>query len=157
MEIGVLRQMMKRGKVWSIVAEDVRLDRESTKTIAKVLTAEQKRILFDVAGQRLEWMVAHCASVLAVSTTSRGIELKHLRWRDVDRLSEETSIRRSKTEAGHRTIPMNSDAMTALARLRDRAEKLGSCQPDISYFPRVKGIRSTRPARRPGGRRGDQS
>lgn len=59
MEIGVLRQMMKRGNVWSIVAEDVRLDRESTKTIAKVLTAEQKRILFDVAGQRPEWMAAH--------------------------------------------------------------------------------------------------
>ncbi len=75
------------------------------------------------------------ASVLAVSTTSRGIELKHQRWRDVDRLAEETSIRRTKTEAGHRTIPMNGDAMTAVAKLWDRAEKLGSGRPDHFVLP----------------------
>ena len=31
MEIGVLRQIMKRGKVWSIVSEDVKLDREGNR------------------------------------------------------------------------------------------------------------------------------
>jgi site-specific recombinase XerD len=44
MEIGVLRQMMKKAKIWSIVADDVRLDKESTRPIAKVLTEEQKKL-----------------------------------------------------------------------------------------------------------------
>jgi hypothetical protein len=92
MEIGVLRRIMKRGKVWSIVAEDVKLDPESKRPIAKVLTPEQKSRLFDVAGQRPEWMVVHCAAVVAVSTTSRGIELKHLRWRDLDLFVKQMTI-----------------------------------------------------------------
>lgn len=32
-------------------------------------------------GLKRRWMVAYCAAVLAVSTTCRGIELKHLRQR----------------------------------------------------------------------------
>lgn len=34
---------MKRAKVWSVVAEDVKMDRENTGAIARVLTAEQKK------------------------------------------------------------------------------------------------------------------
>lgn len=135
MEIGVLRRIMKRARVWTVLAEDVRMDRESTRPIGKALTAEQKQRLFDVAGNRPEWMVAQCAAVLAVSTTSRGVELKHLRGLDVDLFAKEMSIRRSKTEAGHRTIPLNGDAMTAIARLRGRAEIIGSGEPDHFVFP----------------------
>lgn len=135
MEIGVLRRIMKRGKVWSMVAEDVKLDPESKRPIAKVLTPEQKSRLFEVAGQRPEWMVAHCAAVVAVSTTSRGIELKHLRWRDIDLFAQQMTICRSKTDAGLREIPLNGDAMSAIARLFDRAQKLGSDQPEHFVFP----------------------
>jgi integrase len=84
MEVGLLRQMMKRARVWSVVAEDVRLDKENTRPIAKVLTDEQKRLLFDTAASKEDWLVAFCAGVLAVSTTCRGMELKHLRWGDAD-------------------------------------------------------------------------
>ena len=38
----------------------------------------------ETAASRPEWMVAHCAAVLAVSTTCRGVEIKNLRWQDVD-------------------------------------------------------------------------
>src|SRR5260370_851882 len=64
-------------------------------------------------------MVAHCAAVLAVSTTCRGVEVKNLPWRHVDLFGRVATIRRSKTAAGHRTIPLNGDAMAALARLLD--------------------------------------
>jgi tetrahydromethanopterin S-methyltransferase subunit F len=43
MEVGVLRRIMKRAKVWSIVSEDVRLDRENTRSIARVLTEVKRR------------------------------------------------------------------------------------------------------------------
>src|SRR5574338_471814 len=52
LEIKVLRQLMKRAKCWNVVAEDVRMDRENSGTIAKVLTPELKQILFQVAGTR---------------------------------------------------------------------------------------------------------
>jgi len=105
MEIGVLRRIMKRAKTWSIAAEDVKLDRENTGDIAKVLTREEKLTLFETAAMKEEWLVVYCAAVLAVSTTCRGIELKHLRWRDVDLFERCMVIRRSKTQAGHRNIP----------------------------------------------------
>jgi integrase len=135
MEIGVLRQIMKRSKVWGIVAEDVKLDRENTRPIAKVLTEEQKRLLFDTASSNHGWLVAYCAAVLAVNTTCRGIELKHLRWGDVDLFERAIVIRRSKTEAGHRPIPLNADAMAALSRLRQRAEGLGTAELEHFVFP----------------------
>jgi integrase len=116
-------------------AEDVRLDRENTRPIARVLTKEDKKLLFDTAASKDEWLVAYCAAVLAVNTTCRGIELKHLRWRDVDLFDRAIVIRRSKTEAGHRPISLNGDAMAALSRLRKRAEVVGSAEPIHFVFP----------------------
>jgi integrase len=135
MEVGVLRQIMRRAKVWAIVAEDVKRDKENTRPIGRVLTADQKRLLFETAASKEEWLAAYCAAVLAVNTTCRGIELKNLRWADADLFQREMAIRRSKTEAGHRDLPINSDAMAALARLRQRAEALGSAEPEHFVFP----------------------
>ena len=68
MEITLLRQLMRRGKVWSMVAEDVRMLPERRGVTGRVITHEQKQLLFRIAGSRSTWMVAHCAAVLAVST-----------------------------------------------------------------------------------------
>jgi len=46
MEVGVLRRMLKRAKVWAAVDEDVKAFPEHARTVGKVLTAEQKRLLF---------------------------------------------------------------------------------------------------------------
>ena len=132
MEIGVLRRITKRAKVWIVVAEDVKMDRENAAGIGRVLTVEQKKRLFETAATKDEWLVVYCGAVLAVSTTCRGIELKNLRWLDVDLFKRIVVIRRSKTQAGHREIPLNADSMAALARLRHRAEALGS--DDFSHF-----------------------
>jgi integrase len=99
------------------------------------LTAGEKRILFTTAATKDEWLVAYCAAVLAVSTTCRGIELKHLQWRDVDLFERSIVIRRSKTEAGQRSIPLNNDAIAALAHLRQRAEAFKAHEPDHFVFP----------------------
>ena len=135
MEVGVLRRLMKRAKLWSRVAEDVKLDREGLRPVAKVLPAEQKWLLFETAASNDNWLVAYCAAVLAVNTTCRGIELKHLRWSDVDLFDQSVSINRSKTAAGCRSIPLNGDALAALARLRKRAEILGCAEQEHFVFP----------------------
>jgi integrase len=135
METGVLRRMLKRAKVWNAVSEDVKALPEERGSVAKVLPPDLKRKLFETAASRPEWMVAHCAAVLAVSTTCRGVEIKNLRWQDVDLFGRIATIRRSKTAAGHRTIPLNGDAMAALARLLERARALGSSEPEHYVFP----------------------
>ena len=135
MEITVLRQMLRRAKIWSVVAEDVRMLPERQASVARVLNRKQKELLFSVAGSQDAWMVAHCAAVLAVSTTCRGVELRNLRWQDVDVFERIMVVRRSKTEAGKRTIPLNSDAIEALARLRHRAEAHNATDPEHFIFP----------------------
>src|SRR5579862_6506704 len=84
MEVGVLRRLLKRAKIWTALAEDVRMLPERQKPIARVLNSDDKRLLFQTAASRPEWHVAYYAAVLAASTTARGVELKNLRWSDVD-------------------------------------------------------------------------
>jgi len=135
MDIGVLRLVLKRAKTWTLVADDVKLFPKQPRVVGQVLTSEQKAQLFRVASSRPDWMVAYCAAVLAVSTTCRSVELKNLRWADVDIFNQTMRVRRSKTEAGHRTIPLNRDATLALAKLRERAEAFGSSVPEHCVFP----------------------
>jgi integrase len=135
METGVMRRLMKRARVWNSVAEDVKAFSERGRPIARVLTADQKKKLFETAASKQDWVVAHCAAVLAVSTTCRGVELKNLRWQDVDLFGLVVSIKRSKTEAGLRTLPLNSDAAAALARLWERAQFNNAIAPEHFVFP----------------------
>ncbi len=65
----------------------------------------------------------------------RSVELKHLRWQDVDLLERFITVRRSKTEAGKREIPLNDDAFTALLQLREQAQDQGSELPEHFVFP----------------------
>jgi integrase len=134
METGVLRRVLKRAKTWSAVAEDVRMLPENQETVGRALPADLKRRLFETAASKPGWMVAHCAAVLAASTTCRGVELRGLRWKDVDLFGRVMVVRRSKTTAGHRTIPLNSDAMAALARLLERARAFGAAEPEHFVF-----------------------
>jgi len=135
METGVLRRILKRGKVWNAIAEDVKTFPENESQVGRALTGEQKRKLFETAAGNPDWMVAYCAAVLAVSTTCRGVELKNLRWCDVDLFNRVVTIRRSKTAAGHRSIPLNADAVAAFGRLWERAEALGTSEADHYVFP----------------------
>jgi len=135
METGVLRRMLKRAKVWNAISEDVKALPERQGDVGKVLPADLKQMLFETAASKPEWMVAHCAAVLAVSTSCRGVEIKNLRWQDVDLFTRVAIIRRSKTAAGRRTIPLNGDAMAALARLMERARAHRCSEPEHYVFP----------------------
>src|SRR5947208_1651671 len=102
MEIGIVRRILKKAKRWSAVAEDVQMFPEHQRGISKALPMEQKKHFFETAASKPQWLVAHCAAVLAASTTCRAAELKNLRWLDVDLFGRMLMVRRSKTEAGHR-------------------------------------------------------
>jgi hypothetical protein len=60
--------MLKRAKVWNAISGDVKALPEGQEAVGKALPADLKRQLFEAAGSKPEWMVAHCAAVLAVAT-----------------------------------------------------------------------------------------
>jgi integrase len=103
-------------------------------TIGRALTEEDKQRLLKTAVMRPEWETAYLAAILCLNTTARGCELKGLQWSDVDLFSRTLTIRKSKTAAGERTIPLTSVACSALARLRTRAESFGAVEPAHYVF-----------------------
>jgi integrase len=83
---------------------------------------------------RPEWETAYLAAILCLNTTARGCELKGLQWSDVDLFARAVTIRKSKTAAGERMIPLTSAACSALAKLRTRAESFGPVAPSHYVF-----------------------
>ncbi len=151
-EIGILRRILKRAKRWYAVAEEIRPLPER-RNIGRALRHDEKLRLLKVAASRPEWQVARLAATLALNTTMRACELRGLQWRDVDFLERTLAVRRSKTEAGERIIPLNADAWAATLELRGRAKLLFGAepQPDWYVFPHGEGQGPVmRPKNRPG-------
>jgi integrase len=132
-ELGILRRILKRARLWARVADDIRPLKEPS-TIGKALTEDDKQRLLRTAVMRPEWETAYLAAILCLNTTARGCELKGLQWADVDLFSRTLTIRKSKTAAGERTIPLTSVACSALARLLARAESFGAVEPAHYVF-----------------------
>jgi integrase len=72
---------------------------------------------------------------LALNTTMRGCEIKGLRWCEVDMIGRALTVRRSKTEAGERVIPLNADAWEVILALYRRAQAFGGFEPRHFLFP----------------------
>src|SRR5215471_4453615 len=132
-ELGILRRIMKRARVWARVADDIRPLREPS-TIGKALTGDEEQRLLKTAVMRPEWQTAYLAAVLCLNTTARGCELKGLQWSDVDLFAKTLTIRKSKTAAGERVVPLTDVAASALARLLRRAEGFGQVEPSHYVF-----------------------
>jgi integrase len=68
----------------------------------------------------------------------RGFELRHLRLENVGLVDRKLIIGKSKTDAGYREIPLNGAALWGCAKLLERANALGSIEPDHYLFPGFK-------------------
>ena len=121
MEIGCLRRVLKRAKLWHRFSEDYKPLPER-RDIGRALDPEEKTKLLTKVANRPEWQVVRLAMTLALNTTMRACEIRGLRWQDINFLDRTLTVRRSKTDAGQRVIPLNADAMTAILELRDRAK-----------------------------------
>jgi integrase len=103
-------------------------------TIGRAITEEEKQRLLKTAVMRPEWETAYLAAILCLNTTARGCELKGLQWCDVDLFTRTLTICKSKTIAGERVVPLTDVAISALARLRLRAEGFGAVEPSHYVF-----------------------
>ena len=147
MELGILRRILKRAKLWYRVSEDVKPLPER-RNIGRALSHDQKVKLIKTAESKPEWQNARLAMTLALNTTMRACEIKGLRWRDIDFMERTLTIRRSKTEAGERLIPLIPEAWEAILELRERAKGFAGTEPEHYVFPTCEGRRkpdSTKP------------
>jgi integrase len=116
-----------------IVVDDIKPLREPRR-IGRALAPEQKQKLLEIASQKPEWETVYCAAILALNTTMRGCEIKGLLWADVDFFNRTATVRKSKTVAGERIIPMTAETFDVLTRLHRRAELFGPVGPSHYVF-----------------------
>jgi integrase len=142
MDVGVLRQVLKRFKQWRRIEDDIKMLTESGgEPIGRVLTDEEQKRLLKTAEENPEWEHVWCAAQLAANTSLRGVEVKRLRRKDLARLdtpdimkefeeSRTIYVRSSKNETSKRVIPLNQAAFDAVKRMVVRADRLGHTDPN---------------------------
>jgi integrase len=140
MEVACLGRILKRAKRWHLIADEIKPLPERH-DIGRVLSHEQKARLIRTALSKPAWEIARLAMTLALNTTMRACEIRGLRWRDLDLIERVITVRKSKTKAGLRQIPLNNDAWNAILRLRERTRILlgSSPLPDWFVFPHSEG------------------
>jgi len=135
LEVGLLLRLLKRAKLRHLLADDVHMlpvKREPR----QMLTPAEKQRLFETAATKPEWQRAYCAALLTANGSMRPVELRRLLWHDLDPVNRILTIRRSKTEAGTRVIPLNDEAWAAVAALKQAADKLGTYALENFIFHR---------------------
>jgi len=148
LETGISRRILKRAKLWQRVADDIEPLPERH-DVGRAMSNEEKVQLTKAAGSKPEWQIARLAMELALNTTMRACEIRGLVWRDIDFLERSVTVRRSKTEAGERVIPLNANAWAAVLELRERARNLSddNISPDWFLFPHAEGFSRPDPTR----------
>lgn len=140
LEVKVLRMILKTARLWSRIADGYKHLPENRRGPGRALQPEQEKRLFETACKEPGWQDAYCAALVAANTTARGCEIKGLRIGAVDLINRTLNIRRqsTKTDAGCRVIPLNETATWALARLMERAGKLGATEPEHYLLPAAR-------------------
>jgi integrase len=116
-ELQVLRQILKRHKLWANLQGDVRFEREHS-DIGKALTVEQEKKLLAACVSNA---LLNAVVTLALNTALRKNEIRTLRWSQIDFEKRTVTVGRAKTQAGTgRLIPLNQPAFDALAKWAGR-------------------------------------
>ena len=71
-ELGILRRVLKRARLWARVADDIRPLKEPS-TIGKALSEDDKQRLLKTAVMRPEWETAYLAAILCLNTTAGAV------------------------------------------------------------------------------------
>ena len=110
-EISVLQMILKEARCWESIADLYKPLRVPKRRAGHSISADEERLLRDVAFSRPKWrLAAHCMTVMLSTTMGFG-ELRHIRRRDVDVKKRSLLVRDSaKNLYRDRTIPMNAAA-----------------------------------------------
>ena len=116
-ELQVVRQILKRHKLWAALQGDVKFEREHS-DIGKALTREEEKALLKVCAKN---PLLNAVVTLALNTALRKNEIRTFRWSQIDFEKRTLIVGRSKTEGGSgRVIPLNQPAFDALVKWAGR-------------------------------------
>jgi integrase len=116
-ELQVLRQILKRHKLWANLQGDVRFEREH-KDIGQALSREDEKKLLAACSSN---PLLNAVVTLALNTALRKNEIRTLRWSQIDFEKRTVTVGRTKTQAGSgRVIPLNQLAFDALVKWAGR-------------------------------------
>lgn len=117
----MLRQILKRHKLWANLQGDVKFEREHN-DVGKALSREQEENLLAACGSNV---LLKAVVTLALNTALRKSEIRTLRWNQIDFEKRTVTVGRAKTQAGTgRLIPLNQPAFDALAKWAGRLEAI---------------------------------
>lgn len=139
----VLRQILKRHKLWANLQDDIKFEREHS-DIGKALSREEEKSLLAACGSNA---LLNAVVTLALNTALRKNEIRTLRWSQIDFEKRMVTVGRSKTQAGTgRVIPLNQPAFDALVKW---AGRLVESNAEDYAFPACEaaGIERERPDR----------
>jgi integrase len=116
-ELQVLRQVLKRHKLWANLQGDVKFEREHN-DIGKALSSNEEKNLLAACGSNA---LLNAVVTLALNTALRKNEIRILRWSQLDFEKRTVAVGRAKTEGGSgRVIPLNQPAFDALVKWAGR-------------------------------------
>jgi len=118
LEIGTMRAMLRRHRLWAHLQPDVRmlLTRDDH---GKALSADEEQALLRACAASRSLALLP-AVVLGINTGMRNQEILKLQWRDVDLGARRVLVRHSKTPTGTgRILPLNHHASAVLELLQE--------------------------------------
>jgi integrase len=131
MEIGSLRAVMRKHRLWADLQPDVKLPR-GREDVGRALSAdEEHRLLVSCKKNRSRSL--YPAVLLSLHTGLRNEELRLLRWRQIDLMEGTVTVGKSKTAGGTgRIVPLSQ---TALRCLQEWRAQFPDAQPAHFLFP----------------------
>jgi integrase len=115
LELGTLRGILKRAKLWGALADDDLLPKlRDRDDVGRAISPDEERVLLSAChASRSRGL--YTAVVTALNTGMRETEIRTLRWQQIDFEGRLIVVGKSKTAAGTgRAIPMNDRLTLAL-------------------------------------------
>jgi integrase len=131
LEIGTLRAILRRNRLWAAIQPDVRM-LPTRDDIGRAVTPDEETALLGACGESRSRSLLP-AVTLALNTCMRYSEIRLLKWSQIDFAARTVTVGKSKTDSGTgRVIPLNA---RAAAVLEFWASNFPNRQPADYVFP----------------------
>jgi len=113
LEVGTLRAILRRNRVWGEIQQDVRM-LSTTDDVGHAISPDEEAALLD-ACLKSRSRCLYPAVMIALNTGMRYSEIRLLHWKQLDTVNRFLTVGKSKTQTGTgRVIPLNARILSVL-------------------------------------------
>jgi len=131
-EVGLLRLVLRKAKLWHNIADDVTMLKERTDIGRELSDDEIRQLLMACKASASRGL--YSAVLTSIHTGLRSQELRLLRWHQVDLLEGTITVGKSKTQGGEGRLVYLS--ALAAQTLQDWRSQFPDVKPSHAVFPR---------------------